>query len=100
VAAMADDRFDLAIIGGGIVRLATAHQLQRPQRDLRLVVLEQESTLGAHQSGHNSGVFHAGLYYAPGSHKARLCREGKAELETFRRDTPSYSNGVASSSWR
>jgi len=46
-------------------------------------VLEQESTLGAHQSGHNSGVLHAGLYYAPGSQKARLCRDGKAELETF-----------------
>ena len=80
---MTDDRFDLAIIGGGIVGLATALQLQRRQPDLRLVVLEQESTLGAHQSGHNSGVLHAGLYYAPGSQKARLCREGKAELETF-----------------
>jgi L-2-hydroxyglutarate oxidase len=80
---MTDDRFDLAIIGGGIVGLATALQLQRRQPDLRLVVLEQESTLGAHQSGHNSGVLHAGLYYAPGSQKARLCREGRAELETF-----------------
>ena len=80
---MTDDRFDLAIIGGGIVGLATALQLQRRQPDLRLVVLEQESTLGAHQSGHNSGVLHTGLYYAPGSQKARLCREGKAELETF-----------------
>ena len=80
---MTDDRFDLAIIGGGIVGLATALPLQRRQPDLRLVVLEQESTLGAHQSGHNSGVLHTGLYYAPGSQKARLCREGKAELETF-----------------
>jgi (S)-2-hydroxyglutarate dehydrogenase len=80
---VSDDRFDLAIIGGGIVGLATAVQLQRRRPDLRLVVLEQEAHLGAHQSGHNSGVLHAGLYYAPGSHKARLCREGKAELETF-----------------
>ena len=58
--------------------------------DLRLVVLEKEPTLAAHQSGHNSGVVHAGLYYAPGSLKARLCREGKAELEAFcaARDIP------------
>ncbi|MBF6605840.1 MAG: L-2-hydroxyglutarate oxidase [Chloroflexi bacterium] len=80
---MTGDRFDLAIIGGGIVGLATAVQLQRRRPDLRMVVLEQEGKLGAHQSGHNSGVLHAGLYYAPGSQKARLCREGKAELEAF-----------------
>jgi len=81
-----DERYDLAIIGGGIVGLATALQLQRRRPGLRLVVLEQEAQLGAHQSGHNSGVLHAGIYYAPGSQKARLCREGKAELETFMDD--------------
>jgi len=78
-----DDRFDLAIIGGGIVGLATARGLLRRAPGLRLVVLEQETTLGAHQSSHNSGVLHAGLYYPPGSLKARLCRKGKAELEAF-----------------
>lgn len=80
---MTDDRFDLAIVGGGIVGLATARQLLRQRPGLRLVVLEQEAVLGAHQSSHNSGVLHAGLYYPPGSLKARLCREGKAELEGF-----------------
>ena len=80
---MTDDRVDLAIIGGGIVGLATAYQLLRRRPMLRLAVLEQEAELAAHQSGHNSGVLHAGLYYPPGSFKARLCREGKAELETF-----------------
>ncbi len=80
---MTDDRFDLAIIGGGIVGLATARALLGRSPGLRLAVLEQEATLGAHQSTHNSGVLHAGLYYPPGSLKARLCREGKAELEAF-----------------
>ncbi len=80
---MSDDRVDVAIIGGGIVGLATARQLLRRRPGLRLAVIEQEGRLGAHQSSHNSGVLHAGLYYAPGSLKARLCREGKAEMEAF-----------------
>ena len=77
------DRFDLVIVGGGIVGLATGLQLLRRRPDLRLVILEKEPEIASHQSGHNSGVLHAGLYYAPGSLKARLCREGKAALETF-----------------
>jgi (S)-2-hydroxyglutarate dehydrogenase len=77
------ERADVAVVGGGIVGLATAYQLLRRRPGLRLVVVEQESKLGAHQSGHNSGVLHAGLYYAPGSLKARLCRAGKAEIEAF-----------------
>ncbi len=71
------------MIGGGIVGLATAYQLLGAQPDLRLVLIEKENRLAAHQSGHNSGVIHAGIYYAPGSLKARLCREGKRELEEF-----------------
>jgi (S)-2-hydroxyglutarate dehydrogenase len=78
-----DGRIDVAVIGGGIVGLATAYQLLEARPDLRIEVLEQESELATHQSGHNSGVVHAGLYYTPGSLKARLCREGKAELEAF-----------------
>ena len=74
---------DVAIVGGGIVGLATALRLLEQRPDLRLVILERESELAMHQSGHNSGVVHAGLYYAPGSLKARLCREGKRELEAF-----------------
>ena len=77
------DRVDVAIVGGGIVGLATAHQLQAMRPDLRLAILEKEPALATHQSGHNSGVLHAGLYYAPGSLKARLCREGKALVEEF-----------------
>ncbi|HMF08867.1 MAG TPA: L-2-hydroxyglutarate oxidase [Thermoanaerobaculia bacterium] len=71
------------MIGGGIVGLATALQLLRRRPDLRLAVVEKESALATHQTGHNSGVLHAGLYYAAGSLKARLCREGKAALERF-----------------
>lgn len=77
------DRFDLAIVGGGIVGLATARQLLREKPGLRLAVVEKESGVAAHQTGHNSGVLHAGLYYAPGSKKALLCREGKKALEAF-----------------
>jgi len=74
---------DVAVIGGGLVGLATAYQLLRRRPDLRLALVEKEPEIAYHQSGHNSGVLHAGLYYPPGSLKARLCREGKAELETF-----------------
>jgi len=74
---------DLAIVGGGIVGLATAYRLLGARPELRLAVVEKEAELATHQSGHNSGVLHAGLYYAPGSLKATLCREGKLELERF-----------------
>jgi L-2-hydroxyglutarate oxidase len=77
------DRFDLVVVGGGIVGLATSMQLLRQRPDLRLVILEKEPEVARHQSGHNSGVLHAGLYYAPGSLKARLCREGKALVEQY-----------------
>jgi (S)-2-hydroxyglutarate dehydrogenase len=80
------DPYDVSVIGGGIVGLATAYQVLQAHPDLRLVVLEKEARLATHQSGRNSGVVHAGLYYRPGSLKARLCREGKAELEEFARD--------------
>jgi L-2-hydroxyglutarate oxidase LhgO len=73
----------VAIVGGGIVGLATGLRLLERRPQLRLVLLERESELAMHQSGHNSGVVHAGLYYAPGSVKARLCRQGKAQLETY-----------------
>jgi L-2-hydroxyglutarate oxidase len=74
---------DVVIIGGGILGLATARRLLHDRPGLRLVVLERETELAAHQSGHNSGVVHAGLYYLPGSLKAQLCREGKAALEAY-----------------
>src|SRR4051794_35579501 len=74
---------DVAVVGGGIVGLATARELLRRDPDARIVVLEREATLGAHQSSSNSGVAHAGIYYAPGSLKARLCVEGVRELYAF-----------------
>ena len=77
------DRFDLVVVGGGIVGLATTLQLLRRRPDLRIVIQEKEAELATHQSGHNSGVLHAGLYYAPGSLKARLCTEGKVALEQY-----------------
>jgi L-2-hydroxyglutarate oxidase LhgO len=77
------ERFDVAIVGGGIVGLATALRLTETRPDLRIAILEKEPELATHQSGHNSGVLHAGLYYQPGSLKARLCREGKAAVEAF-----------------
>lgn len=80
---MTVERFDVVIVGGGIVGLATAYQLLGSRPDLRIGILEKEAELATHQSGHNSGVLHAGLYYAPGSLKARLCREGKALIAEF-----------------
>ncbi len=74
---------DVAIVGAGIVGLATAYRLLERLPDLRVTVLEKEADVAMHQSGHNSGVVHAGIYYAPGSLKARLCAEGKADLERF-----------------
>lgn len=77
------ERLDVCIVGGGIVGLATALRLLQARPELRLAVLEKEPAVARHQTGHNSGVVHAGLYYAPGSLKARLCREGKRDLEAY-----------------
>ncbi|MEL6616334.1 MAG: L-2-hydroxyglutarate oxidase [Bacteroidota bacterium] len=73
----------VVIIGGGIVGLATARALVRSGRPLAITLVEKEDALATHQTGRNSGVLHAGLYYRPGSRKARLCREGKAAMETY-----------------
>lgn len=77
------DRCDVVVIGGGILGSAVAYRLLEARPDLRVTVLEKEDEPARHQSGRNSGVLHAGLYYPPGSLKARLCREGKRELEAF-----------------
>lgn len=76
-------RADIAIVGGGIVGLATAYRLLEHSPGLRVVVLEKEARLGAHQTGHNSGVLHSGIYYRPGSLRALNCREGKRAMEEF-----------------
>jgi (S)-2-hydroxyglutarate dehydrogenase len=74
---------NVAIVGGGIVGLATAWQLVERYPNLRALVLEKESSVGAHQTGHNSGVLHSGIYYKPGSLKAVNCRAGKKAMEEF-----------------
>jgi L-2-hydroxyglutarate oxidase len=75
-------RVDAVVVGGGIVGLATARALLRERPGLDLVLLERDD-VAAHQSGHNSGVIHSGLYYRPDSAKARLCATGRAEMEQY-----------------
>src|SRR5205809_8074742 len=74
--------FDIGIVGAGIVGLATGWALSERYRP-RIVVLEAESDVAQHQSSHNSGVLHSGLYYKPGSARARLCTEGREAMARF-----------------
>ena len=74
---------DLAVVGGGILGLAAARELLRRRPGATVTVLEREAALAQHQTGHNSGVVHAGIYYAPGSLKARLCVEGARDLYAY-----------------
>lgn len=73
----------MAVIGGGILGLAVARELLERRPALQVTVLEREAELASHQTGHNSGVLHAGLYYTPGSLKQRYCRDGKAALQRY-----------------
>ena len=75
--------YDLAIVGGGIVGLATARAVRERAPDARLVILEKEPRVAGHQTGHNSGVIHSGIYYKPGSYKAKLTVEGKGLMYQF-----------------
>jgi L-2-hydroxyglutarate oxidase len=75
--------YDLAVVGGGIVGLATARELTARWPDASLVVLERDDEVGRHQTGHNSGVIHAGIYYAPGSLKAELCVAGARAMYDY-----------------
>jgi (S)-2-hydroxyglutarate dehydrogenase len=75
--------YDVVVIGGGIVGLATALNLKKAKPNLRLLLVEKENSLAAHQTGHNSGVIHSGLYYKPGSLKAKNCIEGYHMLIDF-----------------
>jgi L-2-hydroxyglutarate oxidase len=86
---MTDSRHDVVIVGGGIVGLAVALEITRRFPRLRLLLLEKEDRVGQHQSGHNSGVIHSGIYYKPRSLKARLCVEGARAMVEFCR-----ANGI------
>jgi L-2-hydroxyglutarate oxidase len=80
---MPDHQYDIVVVGGGIVGLSTALHVIRRFPRLRLLLVEKEAGVARHQSGHNSGVIHSGIYYQPGSLKARLCVEGAAAMVAF-----------------
>src|SRR2546430_17602576 len=83
---MTDSRYKVIIIGGGVVGLGVALEITRRLPHLRLLLLEKEDRVARHQSGHNSGVIHSGVYYKPGSLKARLCVAGAAAMVGFCRE--------------
>lgn len=78
--------FDLAIIGGGVVGLATAYKFQLKYPNATIAIFEKESKVAAHQTGRNSGVIHSGIYYKPGSHKALNCVDGRKQLVAFAKE--------------
>ena len=80
---MKEFKYDISVIGGGIVGLATAYKLQINYPNLNIVVLEKENELAFHQTGRNSGVIHSGLYYKPGSFRAKNCVDGRKQLVSF-----------------
>src|SRR5438105_98973 len=83
---MADSHYNVIIIGGGVVGLGVGLEITRRFPRLRLLLLEKEDRVARHQSGHNSGVIHSGVYYKPGSLKARLCVTGAAAMVEFCRE--------------
>ncbi len=76
-------RFDVAVVGGGIIGLASAYKLLQHRPGASVVLVEKEPDVAGHQTGHNSGVLHSGIYYKPGSLKAKTCTEGRAEMVAF-----------------
>ena len=78
--------FDIVVIGGGCVGLATAYKINTRYPHLKIAVLEKENRVSAHQTGRNSGVIHSGIYYKPGSYKARNCVDGRRELVAFAKE--------------
>src|SRR5579871_3593143 len=83
---MVDSRSDVIIIGGGVVGLGVALEISSRYPKLKILLLEKEDRVARHQSGHNSGVIHSGVYYKPGSLKARLCVSGAAAMVEFCRE--------------
>ena len=75
--------YDITIVGGGIVGAATAYKIQLKHPNLKILLIEKENYLANHQTGNNSGVIHSGLYYKPGSYKAKTCVDGRRQLVKF-----------------
>src|SRR5271154_224553 len=90
MSAIESSKHDVVVVGGGIVGLATAFRLLESRPQLKILLLEKESKLAAHQTGNNSGVLHSGLYYKPGSEKAKLSVSGLRQMTAFCRE-----NGIA-----
>ena len=80
---MTSEHIDLVVVGAGIIGLATAHQYLSERPEKSVLVLEKESDLALHQTGRNSGVIHSGLYYKPGSLRAKNCVNGRRQLIEF-----------------
>src|ERR1035437_7535051 len=80
------NNFDVIVVGGGIVGLATAYKLNKKFPAKKILVLEKEKEVAAHQTGHNSGVIHSGIYSKPGSYKAKNCVDGRRELVAFAKE--------------
>jgi len=83
---MTDKVYDVIVIGGGIVGLASAYKINSRYPDKKILVIEKENEVAAHQTGHNSGVIHSGIYYKPGSYKAIHCVNGRRELVDFAKE--------------
>jgi L-2-hydroxyglutarate oxidase len=83
---MLTTKYDIIVVGGGIVGLASAYKLNLRYPDKKILLLEKEKTVASHQTGHNSGVIHSGIYYKPGSYKAKNCVEGRRELVQFAKE--------------
>ena len=76
-------QYDIIVIGAGILGLATAYQVKKKKQNFKILILDKENEIASHQTGHNSGVIHSGLYYKPGSLKAQNCLRGYGELLEF-----------------
>ena len=87
------------IIGGGIVGLATAWRLMEARPELKITVLEKEHDVATHQTGHNSGVIHSGIYYRPGTLRAQNCMEGYGALLNFCSDIPKPFQTTSNRLW-
>ena len=83
---MENNNYDIIIVGGGIVGLAAAYKINMRYPSKKILVLEKEKEVAAHQTGHNSGVIHSGIYYKPGSYKAKNCVDGRRELVAFAKE--------------